>query len=330
MAQILRGDDPRLAWRGAVSLQRTEQYVMPWRIPYKEQELFDPGLVERASWPAGVRLAFRSDTTELSGSIELQPENSPLDICCNGKVVASIPLDGKDRFRCGGLPKGKKLFELWLPQVGQFRLQSLELPAGAVIETFEETGPKWITYGSSITHCGGAASPTQTWPAIVARARGLNLTCLGFGGQCHLDTMIAMLIRDLPADVISMCVGINIQGGSSLGPRAFSTGIIGFVKIIREKHPDIPIVVMSPILSPPRETTPNAVGFTLVMMRDEVQNAVAALRDLGDRNLHYVNGLDVFGPEWLPLLPDELHPDAEGYRQMGRNFLSKVVPTHFP
>ena len=56
---------------------------------------------------------------------------------------------------------------------------------------------------------------------VVARDQNFNLTCLGYGGQCHLDSMVARMIRDLPANFISMCLGINIQGASSLGPRAF-------------------------------------------------------------------------------------------------------------
>ena len=49
----------------------------------------------------------------------------------------------------------------------------------------------------------------------------------------------------------------------------------------------------------------------------------------GDGNLHYVDGLKLFGPEMAHLLPDDLHPDAEGYQAMGRNFVDKVASTVF-
>ena len=106
----------------------------------------------------------------------------------------------------------------------------------------------------------------------------MDLTCLGYGGNCHLEPMIARMIRELPADFLSMKVGINIYGSDSLNVRTFQSAIIGFVKIVREKHPDTPFVVISPIFSPPRETTPNAVGFTLEDMRQEVAEAVQVLR----------------------------------------------------
>ena len=325
----LKPDAPQLTWQGAVSLQKTEDWVMPWRTPHAAHVLFPEPLLERSAMPAGVRISFRSNTTQVSGNIVTQNENGMLDLCCDGEQVDSIDLKQKDNFAFTGLSDGEKLIELWLPQFGQFQLRSLEIDDGATLETFTDTRPRWITYGSSITQCRTAASPTQTWPAIVARTHGLNLTCLGYGGQCHLDAMVARMIRDAPADYVSMCLGINIQGASSLGPRAFRPAIIGAVQIVREKHPDIPIVLMSPICSPPREEKPNAVGFHLQRMREEVQAAAEALQAHGDTQVHYVDGLSVFGADFVHLLPDNLHPDAEGYRVMGKNFVNVVAEKIF-
>jgi hypothetical protein len=327
---ILRPDDPRLSWPGAISLHRTDEWVMPWRIPYDERALFPPdALRERASMPAGVRIAFRSDTTMLAGMFVPFPEMSNLDLVCDGRFVGSVPLDQRDSFRFDGLPAGEKLIELWLPQFGEFRLVDLSVSDGATVTPAPDDRKRWVTYGSSITQCRTAASPTRTWPAIVARGRDLNLTCLGYGGQCHLDPMIARMMRDLPADYLSVCAGINIYGAASLSPRTFIPALIGFVQILRERHPSTPLAVLSPIYSPPRESTPNAVGFTLQAMRNEVAEAVEQLRGRGDRNVHYVDGLRVFGSDLGHLLPDDLHPNAEGYEVMGRNFLREVAEPLF-
>ncbi|MBL7199415.1 MAG: GDSL family lipase [Anaerolineae bacterium] len=326
MTQLLRPDDPRLTWQGAVSLERTDGWVAPWRIPCEDRVLFPPErLGERLAMPAGVRIVFRSNTTLLAGRLASpHPESSPIDLCCDGVLFGSIPLAGRDAFRFDGLPPGDKLIELWLPQFGTFRLRSLEVSDGATCAPCTDVRPRWITYGSSITQCRAAESPTRTWPAIVSRARGLDLFCLGVGGECHLDTMIARMIRDQPADLISLALGINVMGEASLSPRTFRPAVIGFVQIIREKHPHCPLIVRSPIFSPARETTANAVGFTLQMMRQEVQAAVEALIAHGDCNIHYVDGLEVLGPEFAHLLPDGLHPNADGYKVIGQRF-SRVV-----
>jgi lysophospholipase L1-like esterase len=105
---------------------------------------------------------------------------------------------------------------------------------------------------------------------------------------------------------------------------------VGYVKIVPERHQESPFVVMSPIISPPRESVKNKVDFTLAEMREEVRAAVEALRAHGDGNVHYVDGLEVVGADLGDLLPDALHPNAEGYKVMGANFLERVARRYFP
>jgi lysophospholipase L1-like esterase len=64
-------------------------------------------------------------------------------------------------------------------------------------------------------------------------------------------------------------------------------------------------------------------------MREEVQAAAEALQAHGDKHVHYVDGLSVFGAAYVHLLPDDLHPDAEGYRVMGKNFITQVAEKFF-
>ena len=326
MSISISPDDPRITWQGAISLHSTDDWIMPWRVPYESRGLFPPdALLARAAMPAGVRLSFNSDTTSIIVLLTVEAEDPQyLDVYCDGKMFASV-LANRGRLSVSGLPAGEKLVELWLPQHGEVRISSIDLDDGASIRPYEDGRPKWVTYGSSITHCRAAQSPSLTWPAIVAREHNLNLTCLGYGGNCHLEPMLARMMRDLPADFHSMKAGINIYGSGSLNERTFRSAIIGFVNIVREKHPDTPFAVASPIFSPPRETTLNAVGFTLSDMRQEVAEAVEALKAHGDGNVYYVDGLSLFGSDFAHMLPDELHPDAEGYKLLAQNFLNEVA-----
>lgn len=227
--------------------------------------------------------------------------------------------------RFEGLPEREKRIELYLSQKADMVITGLSIDADATRSLLPDDRPRWITYGSSITQAKAAASPAQTWPAIVARRQKLHLTALGYSAQCHMEPMVARMIRDLDADFISLCIGINIQGGASLSPRTFKWAAVGMVKIIRERHPEIPIVVQSPIFSPDREINENVVGLNLVKMREELADAVERLRALGDDRLFYLDGLKIFGPEHIDHLPDRLHPDAEGYRIMADNFEKYVM-----
>ncbi|MDX3137008.1 lipase, partial [Streptomyces europaeiscabiei] len=69
----------------------------------------------------------------------------------------------------------------------------------------------------------------------------------------------------------------------------------------------------------PKDPTPGK--LTLRVIRDELA-AVVAQRSPEDPNLHYLDGLALYGePEadGLPL-PDDLHPDAETHRLIGERF----------
>src|SRR5690606_30452627 len=151
-----------------------------------------------------IRLAFLSDSPFFAGKALPvgEEKRQQVDLYCDGKFVGTQDIAQTGVFRFEDLPADEKLFELWLPHRSDFALREVEIADQSTLKTYEDERSKWLTYGSSITHCGEAASPSLTWPAIVARERKVNLTCLGYGGQCHLDIQMARMIRDLPADYI--------------------------------------------------------------------------------------------------------------------------------
>ena len=94
------------------------------------------------------------------------------------------------------------MIELWLPQGAVVELRGLRVDDDADIEPAPEpTAPRWAHYGSSISHCFDAESPTETWPAIAAREAGVELINFGLAGQCMLDQFVARAIRDLNSDM---------------------------------------------------------------------------------------------------------------------------------
>ncbi len=326
--------DPRLSWSGVISLEKTaDSHVVPWRLPHTRLSLFPSyetwgDLSYVSSLMTGARIVFMSDTRSLALRQVPVETPRPLDVCCDGRLIASICPDARGWFRCDDLPAGTKHIELWLPHGVRFELCELLLSAGSSLRQTRDSRPRWIAYGSSITQSAGAPSPTQTWAAVVARTHDVNLTNLGFSGHCQLEPMVARLIRDQPLDALSICAGANSYTGA-LTIRTFRAAIIGFVQIVREKHPGIPIALISTIVSTPGETRANAAGWTLPLLRSEVSAAALALQEHGDKSLFYVNGLDLIGPDDAVLLPDNIHPNAEGYGLLATRFNTLVAPRLF-
>lgn len=328
--QQISADDPRLNWLGCVSLEKTRGGVKPWRIFHRERALYHPVLMERTQKSSGVRIAFASNTTTLTAEIAPWPEACNLDLCCDGELLRTVELAANQtRWSVTGLPARRKQLEIWLPPKAHTLLKRLAIDAGATLARTIDRRPRWVTYGSSITQCSISQSPVHTWPAIVARTCGFNLLNLGFSGECCLDTMVARVMRDCPADYLSMEIGPNIYGSNALNERSFRSSILAFVTLVREGHPHTPYVLMSPIHYPVGETKTNKAGFTMQAMRRELAAAAKILRANGDKRLYFVDGTTVMGPKYTHLLPDGSHPTPEGYKVLGENFTRLVARKYF-
>ena len=64
--------------------------------------------------------------------------------------------------------------------------------------------------------------------------------------------------------------------------------------------------------------------LTLTRVREILADVVDVRRRGGDRHLHYVNGLKLFGATDAADLPDDLHPNPAGYARMGERFVREV------
>jgi hypothetical protein len=257
--------------------------------------------------------------------------------------------------RFPGLPDRVKDVEIWLPYNEITELVALR--TDAPIETVPEAGRSvWLHHGSSISHGSDAASPTTTWPALAASLGGVELINLGLGGSALLDAFTARAMRDTPADLISVKMGINLVNTDVMRLRAFTPAVHGFLDTIREGHPTTPLLVVSPILCPIHEDTPGpsapdfdlstgklqfraagdpaerATGkLTLNVIRDELARVVKQ-RAADDPNLHYLDGRGLYGEAdfaELPL-PDQLHPDAATHRRIGERFAALAFGTGGP
>lgn len=283
-------------------------------------------LANRAAMAAGIRAGWRAGSGTLRLEGEGSPDAAPYDVLVNGELAHRLPAAGE---HCHvvelDVPVADSLVEVWLPHFGDFRLKAARYDGvGAVPAT--ESGPRWLSYGSSITHCQQADGPTQTWPALVARRNGWQSFNLGLAGECQLDPVAADTIAQTPLELISLCVGINSYNAATFSERTYAGAIHGFVATIRRAHPHVPIAVITPVLSLPREDKPNAVGWSLANYRRATADVVAQLQRRGDARIHLIDGAAVFtAQEALERLPDTLHPDTAGYALMAARLAPQLA-----
>jgi hypothetical protein len=363
--------------RGAVELERTEHGLLPHRLPARARaQSPDDQVLMAESQPSGVRLVFRSRATEVeldAHRVVTNYQGVPprpdcfYDLRVDGELTAQMSITGGDEVlldlsggverrpgptgtvRFVGLPDRDKLVELWLPWNETTHL--VELRTDAPLSPAPSDRRVWLHHGSSISQGSTADSPSTTWPAVAAHLGGVDLVNLGLSGSALLDPFTARAMRDLPADVVSVKIGINIANHDLMRRRAFGPAVHGFLDTIRDGHPDAPLLVVSPLLCPMHEDTPGPGAFdvealgkgevrfyatgdpeevkagklTLRVMREELARLVAQRAET-DPALHYLDGLALYGEsdhESLPL-PDALHPDGETHRLVGSRFAEAV------
>lgn len=371
--------------RGAPDVERTARGVLPHRLPaWARAQYTDGQLAMVEAQPAGARLAFRTRATAVEldtlptrytyTGLPSRPERV-YDLLVDGQLTDQAGVTGGDTVtidmtngtterragppgtvRFTNLPDRVKDLEIWLPHHETTELVALRTDA-PVAPTPEQGRRVWLHHGSSISQGSNATNPTATWPAIVASLGGVDLVNLGFGGSAMLDPFTARTMRDTPADLISVKIGINLVNADLMRLRAFSPAVHGFLDTIREGHPITPLLVVSPIYCPIHEDTPGPGAFdlaalgagqvrfratgdpterasgklTLGVVRDELAR-ITAQRGAGDPNQHHLDGLDLYGEAdfaELPL-PDQLHPDTATHRRIAERFAQRAFSADGP
>ncbi|MCQ1956990.1 GDSL-type esterase/lipase family protein [Arthrobacter sp. zg-Y826] len=357
--------------RGAVELETTPRGLRPHRLPGWVRTRFpDPQLMSAEGQPSGVRLALTTTSEILAvvvhpsrvvyrgadrprGSVDLVVDGKLLesDELTGGDYVevdmptgAATPFEGPSHTSVFRLPAGEKVVEIWLPHNESVEL--VELRSDAPVAPHSSGKPVWLHHGSSISHGSNAATPAQIWPVVAAQLGGVELQNLGLGGSALVDPFTAQVMRDTPADLISVKLGINVVNMDSMRLRAFVPAVHGFLDTIREGHPETPLVLISPIFCGIHEDTPGPGAFdptsfgtdqvrfvatgspegvaagqlTLRVIREALASLVE--RRAEDTNLYFLDGLSLYGADDAVEhpLPDALHPDSATHQLIGERF----------
>ncbi len=309
---------------------RLEVFGLPWfredrpvlrRLPSRLKDRFRPPVWDLAQDPSGGRIRFRTDST----TIGLVAENPYFS---NMHHMASVGENGFDLYvgrdyRGSAWPdaSGKISKEwsvgrerrmrditLYLPLYKAVTIRELNFDAEAKIEPAKPYAiPKPIVYyGSSITQGGCASNPGGSCQAILERWLDADFVNLGFSGNGLGESALAEAICELDPS----CIVLDFWANPSA--EQYASALPVFVRILRQKWPRMPILVVSPFYFPAEECG-GEVAREQSAKRRTAREFVEQHRKDGDRWIRYVDGFKMLNRDQTAGLVDAVHCNSLGF-----------------
>lgn len=286
-------------------------------------------------FPTGIALRFRTNSPTIRAkwvtADSLNHTNNPA-IATKGLDLYIKDKDGKWLWAGFGNPKyvGKKhngtlvagmdgeMKEcmLYLPIFMELEDLKIGVEKGSKIESdggFERA--PIVAMGSSFTHGAGSSRAGMPWPAQLSRRLGVDIANYGTSGICKLEPVLADIIGDTDADMFIF------DGFSNPSAEMIHERLKPFVKRIREKHPNTPLVFLQTFV---REWA----NFDLNKRKFEDDKRKAAEEEMAeimktDKNVYFLNPGLYQGTDHEGSI-DGTHPTDLGYQRAVDNIEPKI------
>ncbi|WP_103996244.1 SGNH/GDSL hydrolase family protein [Paenibacillus sp. UNC499MF] len=296
-----------------------------------------PEAVDRlADCTAGGQIRFMTDTAQLSVRVRLGGD----------AVMPHMTLLGQSGFDCyigepgnqryvatASFKPGDSGYTSRLYKFGERRMRhvTLNFPLYQGVEEvwigtdddarLEEPLPyespgRIIVYGTSITQGGCANRPGMSYPGILSRLINREFINLGFSGSGKGEPEVAEVIREIGnPDLLVLDYEANTGE-----PENIRDTLPVFIGLYREKHPEVPILVLSCIEFAAVTFDP-AVRKKLddrrAIQRKIVEDRIAN----GDRFITFFDGSALLGEDGHECTVDGIHPTDLGFKRMADGLL---------
>ena len=220
-----------------------------------------------------------------------------------------------------GIPATSREFMVYLPLRNGVTSLEFGVPKGSTISAGppRAAGSKPILfYGTSITHGIGASRSGMTHVAMLGRTFDREVINLGFSGNGRMEPEVVKFVAELdPAVFVLDCL-------PNMGPAQVTERTLPGVRIIREAHPNTPILLV--------EDRNIQTGFLVEARRKANEANHAALRDAYAAiqaekiaGVYYLKGDDLLGSDGEGTV-DGSHPTDLGFTRQAAEFERVLRP----
>ena len=298
------------------------------RLPAELRDLLGGSMEALGSRCPGARIGFRTDAAEFTVSFKLKSIKPDVGMSIFSCQAINVMVGERQSARLLGLVNppnyetlsAEKTFyksgemeevTLWLPRNEEVEEVTVSFPDNATVEapTPYRHG-KVLFYGSSITEGGCCCNNTNNYIALLSRWLDMDFYNFGFSGSARGELAMADYINGMDMRAFVLDYDHNAPSVEHLQKTHEP-----FFKRIREKHPNMPILMLS---RPDFDRDPAGAASCRAVIRATYENALAA----GDRNVYFVDGETFFGKKDRQLCTiDTVHPNDLGFYRMAEAIL---------
>lgn len=290
---------------------------------------------------AGLAISFTTNSPVIKAkwTVPDNPQLPNLTRIAQKGLDLYIKRDGKWQFAGVGMPGGvttervlvdnmgteEKECLLYLPLYDELKSLEIGVPADSYIHKGENPfKEKIVVYGSSILQGASASRPGLAYPARLSRSSGYNFINMGLSGSGKMEKEVAEMLANIDADAFILdCI-------PNPSPKEIEERTVDFVMTLRQKHPDVPIIVIQTLM---RET-----GNFNLKVRENVKRQNAAiteqmevLRKKGVKNLYFIKEDSFLGTDHEGTI-DGAHPNDLGFDRILKKYkpaIGKILKIKF-
>jgi len=310
-----------------------EYYRLPKSFTEKE---VNAGALSLSNHTSGVCVRFRSDSPELMIRAELAYSSdmnhmpragsagfdsyrkAPDSKLLYNFTVQPSPGQKNILAKCGHNPDGKLCeWVINFPLYGGVVKVEIGLKEGSMIlpPLPHKIEKPVLFYGFSITQGGCASRPGNAYSSMLCRKVDAEQINLGFSGSGKGEIAVARAIAGL-----DLAAFVYDYDHNAPNPEHLQETHEPFFRLVREAHPDLPVIMMSCCDFRMRDFRTE--GDAVLRRREIIRNTYRHAVDRGDRNVYFIDGETLFGRKMHDACTvDGCHPNDLGFYRMYKHVL---------
>lgn len=310
------------------------------RIDTSAYRFNDKVIDEYACHSTGLAVLFATDSPFIKAKWQTSPKNASENMTAIAQKGLDLYIrqDGEWVFAGVGRPKmdkgpeyamhsgtivkdmapGRKECLLYLPLYDRLDSLFIGVEEGSYMEPLENPFKyRIVVKGSSVTHGLAASRPGMSYAARFGRDNGFYCFNLGFSGKSKLQEEYARYLADIE-DVDAFIFDAFSNPSAEIINENFNS----FVNMIREAHPDVPLIFMQT----ERRESRNFDTWREDFEAEKQAAAEKAVRERmkTDKHIYFIPSDDFLGDEHIAT-SDGSHPTDLGFTYMLESISPKIL-----